>query len=120
MFKRGRLYYLLYSGNDWRRRVRHGLRGRRARRFGPVPQAASHSPFLRSRRGIFGPGGGSVTVTARRGGLWLAYTPRGAGAPASSRDRRRSLHLDRLTVGGGRVRIAGPVAAVERPPVAPP
>ena len=67
--------------------------------------------------GIFGPGGGSA-VTGPRGALWLVYAARRQGIGFVS-DRRRSLHIDRLMIGGGRVRMHGPVLRVGRPAVAP-
>ncbi len=101
--RRGR-YYLLYSGNDWRGAYGMGYATSRSP-LGPFvkPEAG---PFLRARFGLFAPGGGSV-VTGPRGKTWLAYHARREGSGYAN-DGRRSMHLDRLLVGGGRVRITGP------------
>lgn len=98
VIKRGRLYYLLYSANDWRRAYAMGYAISRSP-LGPFVKPGSR-PFLKARRGLFAPGGGSAIV-GPRGRLWLAYHAR-RQAPGIVNDGRRSLHLDRLEVGGGR------------------
>jgi len=102
--KRGGLYYLLYSGNDWKAAYGMGYATSRSP-LGPFVKPESR-PFLRARFGLFAPGGGSV-VTGPRGKSWLVYHARREG-PGYANDRRRSLHLDRLLVRRGRVRITGP------------
>jgi len=101
---RGGQYYLLYSGGDWQHSYGMGYAVSRSP-LGPFVKPESR-PFLRGRRGLYGPGGGSA-VSGPRGDLWLVYHARRQdfGYPA---DRRRSLHLDRLLVGGGRVHLEGP------------
>jgi len=102
--KRGGLYYLLYSGNDWKAAYGMGYATSRSP-LGPFVKPESR-PFLRARFGLFAPGGGSV-VTGPRGKTWLAYHARREG-PGYANDRRRSLHLDRLLVSRGTVRVMGP------------
>ena len=97
--RRGR-YYLLYSANHWQADYAMGYATSRSP-LGPFVKP-ERRPFLRARFGVFGPGGGSV-VTGPRGKTWLAYHAR-----RLANGRRRSLHIDRLHVGGGRVRITGP------------
>src|SRR4051794_28773646 len=104
VIKRGRRFYLLYSANDWRRSYGMGY-AVSGSPLGPFTKPESQ-PFLRGRRGIFGPGGGSAVV-GPRGRLWLVYHARRQGAGFVP-DRRRSLHIDRLMVGGDRVRVTGP------------
>lgn len=104
MIKRGRRYYLLYSGNLWSRSYAMGYAVSRFP-LGPFVKPEQR-PFLRGRKGLFGPGGGSAIV-GPHGKLWLVYAARREGAGYAN-DRRRSLHIDRLLVGGGRVRIQGP------------
>jgi beta-xylosidase len=104
VFKRGPRFYLLYSANDWRRAYGMGYAVSRSP-LGPFTKPESR-PFLRARRGIFGPGGGSAVV-GPRGQLWLVYHARRQGVGFVP-DRRRSLNIDRLMVGGGRVRVMGP------------
>ena len=74
--KRGGLFYLLYSGNHWRRDYGMGYAVSRSP-LGPFVKP-EREPFLRSRRGIFGPGGGSAVV-GPRGALWLVYAARRQG-----------------------------------------
>lgn len=102
--KRGGLYYLLYSGNDWKAAYGMGYATSRSP-LGPFVKP-ERRPFLRARFGLFAPGGGSV-ITGPRGKTWLAYHARREG-PGYANDRRRSLHLDRLLVRGGQVRVTGP------------
>jgi beta-xylosidase len=104
MVQRGGLFYLLYSANHWRRNYGMGYAVSRSP-LGPFRKPATQ-PFLKSRRGIFGPGGGS-TIVGPRGGLWLVYAARRQGVGFIN-DRRRSLHIDRLNLGGGKVSITGP------------
>lgn len=97
--RRGR-YYLLYSANHWQADYAMGYATSRSP-LGPFAKPGTR-PFLRARSGVFGPGGGSA-VTGPRGKTWLAYHAR-----RRSNDKRRSLHLDQLLIGRGRVRIKGP------------
>ncbi len=102
--KRGGLYYLLYSGNDWQRAYGMGYAISRSP-LGPFVKPEPR-PFLRARFGLFAPGGGSV-IRGPRGRTWLVYHARREG-PGFANDGRRSLHIDRLLVRGGRVRVNGP------------
>ncbi|MDQ3720319.1 MAG: family 43 glycosylhydrolase [Actinomycetota bacterium] len=101
--RRGR-YYLLYSANHWEADYAMGYATSRSP-LGPFAKP-ERRPFLRARFGVVGPGGGSA-VTGPRGKTWLAYHAR-RPLPRRPPDKRRLLHIDRLHVGGGRVRISGP------------
>ncbi|MDQ3588207.1 MAG: family 43 glycosylhydrolase [Actinomycetota bacterium] len=101
--QRGR-YYLLYSANHWEADYAMGYATSRSP-LGPFAKP-ERRPFLRARFGVVGPGGGSA-VTGPRGKTWLAYHAR-RPLPRRPPDKRRLLHIDRLHVGGGRVRISGP------------
>ena len=119
MVKRGRLYYLLYSGNDWSGAYGMGYasvalaaRAVREARDEPVPPDAP-AGIVRARRRL----GGRPARGAR---LWLAYHARAAQGIGYADGRRRSLHLDRLIVGGGRVRMPGPSLQSSRSGRSPP
>jgi beta-xylosidase len=112
VLERGGLYYMLYSGGDWQSSYGMGYAVARSP-LGPFVKPESR-PFLRGRRGLYNPGGGSA-ITGPRGQLWLAYHARREGAGYAN-DRRRSLHVDPLEVGDGRVRLQGPsLASAARP-----
>ncbi len=104
MVRRGGTYYLLYSGNWWQGDYGMGYA------IGPSPLGpftkTEPSPFLAGRQGVRGPGGGSV-ITGPGGGLWLVYHARRTGVGYAN-DGRRSLHVDPLVVGGGKVDVHGP------------
>jgi hypothetical protein len=104
MIHRGGWFYLLYSANHWRYNYGMGYAVSRSP-LGPFRKPESR-PFLHSRMGISGPGGGSAII-GPHGGLWLVYAARRLGVGFVP-DRRRALSIDRLVVGGGRVRLQGP------------
>jgi beta-xylosidase len=101
--RRGRLYYLLYSANDWRAAYGMGYAVSRSP-FGPF-RKPRRTPFLHSSGSLLGPGGGSA-FTDRAGELWLAFHSRRSGGIGG---RRRSLHVERLRLGRARARIQGPL-----------
>jgi beta-xylosidase len=103
MVKRGARYFLLYSGNDWRRDYAMGYAVSRSP-LGPFVKA--FQPILEGSPAAAGPGGGSVVV-GPHGGDWLVYHARRTRR-RSSADRPRLLHIDPISWTDGRPQVEGP------------
>jgi beta-xylosidase len=111
--REGGTYYLIYSANSYdSERYAVGYATAPAL-LGPWTKAAGN-PVLRSAGAAAGPGGQSVVETGGR--RWLAYHAWGSELVGDAQGGQRSLWLDRLELGGGKARVAGPT---DRPQAAP-
>lgn len=106
LVKRGRLYYLFYSGNDWNGNYAMGY----ATSHSPVGPFAKYAgnPILRGTKDILGPGGGSVVV-GPDGRDWLIFHAwDDGGAQGYASGGVRSLLLEPMTWRGDRVTVHQP------------
>ena len=94
VIKRGSLFFLTYSGNDWRADYAVGVATSKSP-LGPFVKSLAN-PILQTQAGLAGPGGGSV-VDDPRGGLWFAYHAWTAGG--------RSLRVDRVRIRGAALTV---------------
>lgn len=101
LFKRGSLYYLLYSGNSFNTNYAEGY-ATGPTPLGPFTKCACN-PVLKGDSKVKGPGGGSV-FTAPDGTFWLAYHAWGA-VEGYDRGGARSLRLAPLIWKGSRLTI---------------
>lgn len=108
MERRGSVYYLFYSGGDWR--VAYGMGYATAGSpTGPFTKAPAN-PILRETDGVRSPGGGMI-VRGPAGGDWLVYHAR-----AGAYDQPRTLRIDPVVWNAdGTVAIAGPTTGAEAP-----
>lgn len=98
LYQRNGLFYLFYSGNDWRNQYAEGYAVATSP-LGPFIKAADN-PILKSEEGLDGPGGGSVFEDAE-GKPWLVFHAwSGQG---------RSLHLARLNIRSGVATVVAPI-----------
>jgi beta-xylosidase len=111
LVRRGRLYYLLYSANDWLGDYAMGYAVSRSP-LGPFLKGSR--PILEGSAEAGGPGGGSVVV-GPHGGDWLVYHARRTRRPSPG-DRPRLLHVDPLSWTDGRPEVEGPSAVSSRLP----
>lgn len=90
-------YQLFYSGSDWASAdYATGLAECRSP-LGPCTRTTTRGPWLRSARGVVGPGGLSVTVAGRQ--RWVAYHSWARGKVGGGNGRR--LHVEPLTYAHG-------------------
>ncbi len=104
-------WWLLYSANWW---VDDRYRMGWAACDGPAgPCRKGAGPWLASRDGVSGPGGGSV-FSGADGGLWLAYHSWGGGVGYRVGGYRQ-LHVEPIELGSGAPRMGGqaPTGAVD-------
>ena len=94
VIKRGSLFFLTYSGNDWRADYAVGVATSKSP-LGPFVKSLAN-PILQTQAGLAGPGGGSI-VDDPRGGLWFAYHAWTAGG--------RSLRVDRVRIRGAALTV---------------
>jgi beta-xylosidase len=92
------VYYLLYSGGDWRGRYNMGY-ATGPSPTGPFTQSPAN-PMLPHTDGVFGAGGGDTPVVGPHGGTWIVYHAR-AGGPLLP----RTLRIDPLS---WRTQASGP------------
>jgi hypothetical protein len=86
MFHNG-VYYLLYSGGDWRGAYGMGY-ATASSPTGPFTQSPNN-PILSQTRGVLGAGGGDAPVIGPHGGTWMVYHGR-----AGSFTNPRTLRID--------------------------
>ncbi|GAC1432463.1 MAG: glycoside hydrolase family 43 protein [Chloroflexota bacterium] len=110
--KRGRLYYLFYSGNNWTSDYAMGY-ATATSPLGPFHKSA-HNPILQGTSGAIGPGGGSVVV-GPHGGLWMIYHA-WTGGPGYDQGGQRTLRIDPLVWHGDSVVVRGPTTVPEPVP----
>jgi beta-xylosidase len=84
------VYYLLYSGGQWRGAYGMGY-ATALSPLGPFAKSPSN-PILTGTKGVFGPGGGDTPVVGPHGGTWIVYHAR-AGGPGTP----RTLRIDPFT-----------------------
>jgi hypothetical protein len=82
------VYYLFYSGGNWRAAYGMGY-ATSSSPTGPFSKASA--PILAQSAAVRGPGGGDQLVTGPHGGQWLVYHGRSSAAAP------RTLRLDRVT-----------------------
>lgn len=100
--RRGRRWLLFYSAGCWCRDYRMGL-ATASHPLGPYREAP-RNPFLRTGRGLYAPGGGSVTP-GPDGKPWLAFHA-WSDAVGYERGGERTLRLVPLRFRGRRVHIS--------------
>lgn len=110
--KRGNIYYLFYSGNDWQHSYAMGY-ATATSPIGPF-RKSGHNPILKGDAGAVGPGGGSL-IQGPHGGWWLAYHA-WTGGPGYDSGGVRNLRIDRVRWQGSAVTIHGPTEDTEPAP----
>jgi beta-xylosidase len=113
VFEDGGRYYLLYSANDWRTAAYSMGYAVGPTPVGPFVKAGA--PLLARAPGVYGPGGGSLTV-GPSGGLWLVYAARRAKRQRLSRRRSRTLHIDPVSLLAGELFTEGPTPGLHLDP----
>jgi beta-xylosidase len=84
------VYYLLYSGGNWRGAYGMGY-ATGLSPTGPFTKSPAN-PILTGTRTVFGPGGGDTPVVGPHGGTWMIYHARAGG-----RGTPRTLRIDPLS-----------------------
>jgi beta-xylosidase len=108
MERRGSVYYLFFSGGDWRGAYGMGY-ATSASPTGPFVKAPEN-PILREAGPVRSAGGGMI-VRGPAGGDWLVYHAR-----AGTYDQPRTLRIDPVVWNAdGTVRIAGPTTGAQAP-----
>jgi hypothetical protein len=104
------VYYLLYSGGNWRGAYGMGY-ATASSPIGPFAQSPAN-PILAQTDRVFGPGGGDTPVVGPHGGSWMVYHARAGG-----RGTPRTLRIDPFS---WRPQSLGPdVPVVSGPTVSP-
>lgn len=110
MISHNGVYYLLYSGGDWRGAYGMGY-ATGSSPTGPFTKSPSN-PILTEARNVFGAGGGDTPVIGPHGGTWMVYHARAGG-----RGTPRTLRIDPFS---WRSQTSGPdVPAISGPTDAP-
>jgi beta-xylosidase len=108
MERRGSVYYLFFSGGDWRGAYGMGY-ATAGSPTGPF-QRAPENPILGETASVRSPGGGMI-LRGPAGQDWLAYHGR-----AGAYDQPRTLRIDPVVWNAdGTVRIAGPTTGAQAP-----
>ncbi|WP_216324199.1 glycoside hydrolase family 43 protein [Deinococcus aestuarii] len=105
LHREGGVYYLLYSAGPFDSDLYAVGYATASKVTGPY-RKAPENPILVSKGTVAGPGHQTV-VTDGAGRTWLAYHAWTAGR-IGDEVGYRSLYLDRVTFGGGKVRVSGP------------
>jgi beta-xylosidase len=106
--KRGTLYYVFYSGGDYRAAYGMGYAVGSSPR-GPFAKAGGN-PVLKQAAGVLSPGGGMV-LSGPHGGDWLLYHGR-----AGDYSQPRTMRIDPLVwKEDGYVAIVGPTSEPQSP-----
>ncbi|GAA5513827.1 hypothetical protein Dcar01_02575 [Deinococcus carri] len=113
LYRSGGVYYLLYSAGPFDSDLYAVGYATAPRVTGPY-RKAPENPVLVSKGAVAGPGHQSV-VTDGAGRTWLAYHAWTAGRIGDAVGHR-SLRLDPVTFGGGKVKVAGPTLTPQRAP----
>jgi beta-xylosidase len=103
------IYYLLYSGGNWRGAYGMGY-ATAVSPTGPFTKSPAN-PILTGTQTVFGPGGGDTPVVGPHGGTWMIYHAR-AGGRGTPRTLRIDPFLWRAQSGGPDIPvISGPTSA---------
>ncbi|WP_243398510.1 glycoside hydrolase family 43 protein [Deinococcus koreensis] len=113
LYKQGGVYYLLYSGGPFDSDLYAVGYATASRITGPYRKAAEN-PVLVSRGEVAGPGHQSV-FSDGSGQPWLVYHAWTTGL-VGDQVGYRSMRLERVSFGGGRMRVGGPTTSPQPAP----
>lgn len=113
LHREGGVYYLLYSAGPFDSDLYAVGYATASKVTGPY-RKAPENPILVSKGAVAGPGHQTV-ITDGAGRTWLAYHAWTAGQIGDAVGYR-SMRLDRVTFGGGKVKVSGPTLTPQARP----